>query len=257
LAVHIEETILPPELERIGDIQAILRWQKTDAQYFQKLAGAIPAEVRESRDDLVAPSAYRIVWSELLKDAQRSPIRAILPLGREILFINSSSPDTWVYAVHSSGGHLLWLSRRTDKRQKLEMIGWTNEYLYLTGDIEVEPNLCFARKIWLREGDEKVAMAWYETPEYSYQKYDAIPEWDSIQWIPVSQLENAVTAKTPKAVVSIVDGALLVKNLHAQQIGIWKPPAGDNITSVAIDEVSKPIVALSSGHVCLLQEVTF
>lgn len=255
LAVHIEETHLPTEFKRMQDIQAILRWQKIDAQYFKKLAEALPGNVREFRDDIVAPSAFKIVWSELLKEAQRSPIRAILPLGREILCINSSSPDRWVYAIHASSGSLLWTSQRAGKEQKLKMLGWTYEYLYLTGEMEVEQNFYFVEKIWLREGDKMASIAWYETPQTSRQKYDAIPEWDSIHWTPVSQLENADVAKTSTIVASIVNEALLVQNLETQRTGIWKPPAGDTITSVAIAGEIKPVVALSSGHVCLLQEV--
>lgn len=255
VAVYLEETQLPQGLElRMGDIQAIMKWKVKDTYFNQKIVNAIPTEVRESKSEDVVNSAYKIEWTALLRGAQYNPIRAmILPLGREILCVNSGSSDTWVYAIRSNGGGLLWQVSRNDSKQHLKMIGWDSDYLYLTGEIEVEQDFCFAKKIWLREGDESAAIVWYETKDHSYQKYDAIPEWDSVQWTPVSQLESANIASTTELKASIVDGVLHVKDLQTHKVTTWTPAGGDTITSVAF-YLRKPIVALSSGHVCMLQE---
>lgn len=51
LAVHLEDVELPPGLElRMGDIQAIMKWRMSPAQYMRKLEKALPAGVREPQE---------------------------------------------------------------------------------------------------------------------------------------------------------------------------------------------------------------
>jgi hypothetical protein len=196
-----------------------------------------------------------VEWAILLRGSQLNPIQTILFLGREILCINARSSDTWVFALHANGGELLWqVDHGGDKRQILKMVGWNSEYLYLTGEITVESNLQFARKVWLREGHQIAGIAWYETNDSASQKYDAIPEWHSVVWKQVSELENSIIASTTDVKYTIKNETLVVDNLIAKKVIYWNPPVGSVITSVAFQRQGKPIVALSTGHICMLRE---
>lgn len=268
LAVYLEDTQLPPGLElRMGDIQAIMKWRMTDDRYQQKITKSFPLELCELLDDekpasqleqkAAARPPYSIAWSTLLRGAQYSPIRALLPMGREILCLSSKSPDTWVYALHSHDGKLIWQVQGGNSPQHLELIGWSQDYLYLTGDIEGEPDLRFVQKFWLREGDKMAGLSWYEVAGHARQKYDAVPEWDTVSWMAVSKLESeGLTASATDTMANVVDGKLRIERLAGHEINIWEPPSGDSITSVGVARGSRVVVALASGHVCLLEETT-
>jgi hypothetical protein len=163
-----------------------MKWRMTDDHYRQKITNSIPRELCEYvvREQPAPPlelkaaagSEYRMVWSTLLRKAQYSPIRAFLPMGREILCLSSRSPDVWVYALHSHNGQLVWQLQVGSSPRHLEHIGWSQDYFYLTGEIEVEPDLRFVEKISLRAGDKMAELSWYETGSHAMQKYDVVPE---------------------------------------------------------------------------------
>ena len=78
VAVHIENTELPPGLElRMGDVQAILLWRLDDEHFRQKCVEAMPKSVRKEfkpRVDLLL-NAYRVKVQ--VRDRNTS-----LPIGR-------------------------------------------------------------------------------------------------------------------------------------------------------------------------------
>ncbi len=254
IAIYLEETELPPGLElRIGDMQAIKKWQFVEKEYARKLLSALPDEVLETIKDGKTTSGLKIEWTALLRGAQYSPIRGILvPQGREVLFFDSKSPDTWVYALFGYSGNYLWEVPRRDQDLILEKVAWDFDYLYLTGRVEVESDLRFVRKYWLREGDEEVSFAWYEVSNCSHQKYEKIPEWDNLKWVPVAQIESRNIASSLDTKVQVINGALQVQNSKTKKSSSWMLPLNDSITVLEITDNQKLIVALSSGHVCML-----
>lgn len=261
LAIHLEDTPLPPGLElRMGDIQAIMKWRMTDDHYSKKVASSLPPTVcgatSKSEQELPpAPSAFRVAWSCRLKQAVYSPIRALESVGREILCISPRSADAWVHALHSNGGKLLWQIPAGDHRVILERIAWDHSYLYLTGDVEVEPDLRFGRKVDLREGDTLASLSWYDIPPTSHQVRDKIPEWDQIQWQTVGDVErNGSSAQTSKLKVSIDKAGVRIENVSEKTVYVWETPVDDPVAAVAVQGESQPVVAFNSGRVCLLDK---
>ena len=244
-AVYLEDLTLPPGLAlRMGDIQAILKWRLEADEYWNRIFTALPAAARALLD-------YHVQWSNIISPARFAPLRAIIPVGREILLLNSGAPDVWVYALRRDGGDCLWRVYRRDERKVLQKVGWDRDYLYLTGEVTVEPDLQFVEKYWLREGDQLTSFSWYEVPAYSRQKYDKVPEWDSIDWIEVSQLQKIGARNTPGQSVRAARGGEQLEYEIGGQLGIWSAP-NDKIVGAEVQRDGTLVVALRSGRVCLL-----
>ncbi|MCX5756933.1 MAG: toll/interleukin-1 receptor domain-containing protein [Candidatus Hydrogenedentes bacterium] len=261
LAIYLEDVQLPPGLElRMGDIQAVMKWRMTPEHYSRKIMSALPptvirAEPRAATALPPAPSVFTVKWSCRLKEALYSPIRALVSTGRELLCISPGSADFWVQAIHQHDGKLLWRVPSADHRVVWDRIAWTASYLYLTGDVEVEPDLRFARKIDLREGDVLASVSWYNVPAYAHQVRDKIPEWDQLPWRPVRDVEHqGQMAKTSALEVSVLDGRVHIEDLRKSGAYDWVTPADDPVTSVTIHGESNPVVAFSSGRICLLSD---
>jgi hypothetical protein len=262
LAVYLEDIHLPPGLElRMGDIQAIMKWRMTEEHYVRKIVSSFPSSVvceyRKTETQLPpAPPAFTVVWSCRLKEALYSPIRALVSTGREVLCVSPRSADFWVQALHSNGGKLLWKVPAGDHRVVLDRMAWTDSYLYLTGDVEVEPNLRFARKLDLREGDTLASLSWYDVPATAHQVRDTITEWDGIPWRTVQDVESQGSiAATSKLRVSIHDGRVRIESLLRKSVYEWDTPTDDLVVAVTIQGESHPVVAFASGRVCLLGDV--
>ncbi len=259
LAVYLEDTQLPPGLElRMGDIQAIMKWRMTQEHYSKKITSSFPATVvdglRKTEGQLPsAPTAFTVMWSCRLKEALYSPIRALVSTGRELLCISPRSADAWVQAIHSYSGKLLWQVPAGDHRVVLDRIAWTSSYLYLTGNVEVEPDLRFGRKVDLREGDTLASLSWYDVPATAHQARDTIPEWENIPWQTVADVETrGSVAETAKLKLSIHGGRLHIEDLRNGNSFDWDTPADDPVAAVTLQGESHPVVAFSSGRVCLL-----
>ncbi len=258
LAIHLEDVHLPPGLElRMGDIQAIMKWRMSEEHYAKKVASSLPATVStaiaKSDHQLPAtPSAYTVLWSCRIKQALYSPIRALNSVGREILCISPRSADAWVHGLHAASGKLLWQIPAGDHRVTLERIALHNSYIYLTGDIDVEPDLRFARKFDLHEGDTIASLSWYDVPSTAHQVRDKVPEWDDLSWLNVRDIEdNSHLAQTTELKVSIHDDGAHIEDAK-NHVYVWETPADDPITAVAVHGTSQPVVAFNSGRVCLL-----
>jgi hypothetical protein len=261
LAVYLEEAQLPLGLElRMGDIQAMMKWRISQEHYFKKLYSAFPRGVfsqpKPGEAPLSVPQSFTVVWTSRLKEAAYSPIRGLISTGRELLCLSRGSPDFWVQAIHSRSGSLLWQIPAGDHRMVWERIAYTLSDLYLTGDVEVEPNLCFARKVDLHEGKTLVSLAWYDVPTTARQVRDAIPEWDSIPWQNVRDVQTrGADARTSKLTLSVRGGRVQIADLHKLGVYEWNTPSDDPVTAVTIQGESNPVVAFSSGRVCLLEQI--
>jgi len=260
LAVYLEEVVLPPGLQlRMGDIQAIMKWRMDGEHYVRKINKVLPASTKGASSSTEGPLSpvpvddFEIQWSVSLRGTQYSPIRAILPAGREILCLSGSSPETWIYAVHRDSGKLLWqIGAAQDGRVKLRRMALTEDYLYLAGDIEVEDSLCFARKVWLREGDVITAVSWYETPRNRKEKYTHFPEWDSLRWRDVVSVEGlGLECFNADWNIEIHSGSLRMRNNRTGTVLRWAPPDG-HITALVILGTDNPVVAFC-GRVCRLR----
>jgi len=258
LAVYLEDIALPPGLElRMGDIQAIMRWRMTSDHYIRKVAKALPTSLRDDSacvaEAVVTSGAmgdFEVKWAVSLRGTQFSPIRRILPVGREILCLSRSSPETWIYAVHAETGKLLWhVGAAQDGRVKLHALALTQDYLYLTGEVEVEESLRFARKVWLREGDMLTSVSWYETSNNKMEKYKHFPEWDSLHWQDIDTLESqGLDAYDDTYLAEIHSSALTLKRRGTTKVLRWSPPEG-HISAMAMDKPHDVVVAFY-GRVC-------
>jgi hypothetical protein len=243
--VQLEDVALPLGLAlRMGDIQAILKWRLEPDDYWRRLLHSLPA-------GLQTPLNYSPIWSAILPKAAYSSVLGIVPLGREILFIASRSPDRWIHALWARNGHILWWVDRGDHRKSLERLGWDLDYLYVTGEISVEQDLTFAEKYWLREGDKMAGLAWYDVPPHLSQKYQSIPEWDSIEWHELSQLERVGRLNTTDQWVRLMERGGILEFQIGGRIGTWKV-LGDEITAAETQNDGTIVVAMKSGRVCLL-----
>lgn len=247
LAVHLEEARLPSGLElRMGDLQAILKWRMTADNYERKLTKALGNGLRES-------GFWLPLWTEILQDSRSKPVEFILsPLGREIVCLGSLSRSARVTALRESGEKLWTVC--LDERQHVDALAWTRDYLYLTGTVDVEPNLHFVSKIWLREGDESRG-AWYEHGELSRQKYDLVPELDEVSWYNISELSWVHMESTSDVDATLADCEVYFRDKETGQVSIWSPPSGDSITALYVRNSRRVVAALSNGHVTLLNRV--
>lgn len=126
----------------------------------------------------------------------------------------------------------------------------------MTGDVEVEPNLRFARKVDLREGNTVASLSWYDVPTLTHQVREAIPEWDDIPWQNVRDVQTrGADSRTSRLKLSVRGGRVQIEDLQKHGVYEWNTRSDDPVTAVTIRGESNPVVAFSSGRVCLLGEI--